>query len=58
MKILPLDPEGSASIKFNENMMAPKYGITLPPKIYDNTFGLKSESLIDGTKFEGQFSKP
>jgi hypothetical protein len=38
-------------------MVAPKEETTLPPKIYDNTFGMSSESLVDGTTFEAKFKK-
>ena len=57
MKIPPLDPEGAAGVGFNQMMVAPKKGTFLPPKIYDNTFGMKSESLVDGSEFKAEFSK-
>ena len=57
MKIPPLDPEGSAGVNFNEKMIAPKEGSFLSPKLYGSTFGLTSESLIDGTVFEADFTQ-
>ena len=57
MKIPPLDPEGSAGVAFNQPMVAPKDGTFLSPKLYSNTFGLTSESLIDGTIFDADFSQ-
>ena len=57
MKIPPLEPEGGAGVKFNQDMVAPKSGTFLSAKLYDNTFGMKSESLVDGSVFEGKFQQ-
>ena len=57
MKIPPLDPEGAAGVGFNQKMVAPKAGTFLPPKLYDNTFGMSSVSKIDGTTFNADFKK-
>ena len=57
MKIPPLEPEGAAGVGFNQKMVAPKTGTFLSPKLYDNTFGMVSESLVDGSKFKASFAK-
>ena len=57
MKIPPLEPEGTAGVGFNQKMVAPKEGTFLSPKLYDNTFGMTSESLVDGSKFTASFGK-
>ena len=57
MSIPPIDPEGAVGVKFNQDMVAPKEGTFLSPKLYDNTFGMKCVSLIDGSVFSAGFNK-
>ena len=57
MNIPPIEPEGAVGVAFNQNMVAPKEGTFLPPKLYDNTFGMSSVSLADGSKYEAEFAK-
>ena len=57
MSIPPIDPEGAVGVKFNQDMVAPKEGTFLSPKLYDNTFGMISVSLVDGSVFNAGFNK-
>ena len=38
-------------------MIAPKNGTFLPANIYDSTFLIKSESMVDESVFEGKFEE-
>lgn len=57
LNIPPIDPKGEVDVAFNQDMVAPDVGVFLPPKLYDNTFGMTSESLVDGSKTTAEFSK-
>ena len=57
MNIPPIDPKGAVAVNFNQEMMAPKQGTFLSPKLYDNTFSMTSVSLVDGSIFNASFNK-
>lgn len=57
MKFPPIEPDGKMGVGFNQDMIAPKTGTYLSPKLYDNTFGVAVTSKQDGTTFLGGFNK-
>jgi hypothetical protein len=52
IKIEPIDADGSVTISFNQDMVAPD---TLDPSLYPKIFSMKVESGLDGTSVKGDF---
>ena len=57
MKFPPIEPDGGMGVGFNQDMIAPKKGTKLNPKLYEATFGVSVTSKQDESTFTGKFTE-